>query len=216
MPDLAYIEDKEESDNPLLNKDHQSSSWPLKARPSLCAFYQDDGLIGSLSDEHSKKVAAFAFEIFEKWLKRRSAYVYRLKNTTSGEDEQNGYYVDDLVYQECAFLLIEAMIFASKADLRIDQDEHDSMYRVYKAIFAHDDVRGIIDLLLTAPINLEDLVLRVKYREEAIDIYELSALILQGAHFLNAGYLEELAALLHLEPSLKRILDTEVLKKEEA
>ena len=45
---------------------------------------------------------------------------------------------------------------------------------------------------------------------------ELSALILQGAHFLNAGYLEELAALLHLEPSLKRTLDTEILNRDKA
>lgn len=196
---------------PALKKETGSSGYPSAPRRSLCAFYQDEGLIGSLKNDHSKKAAAFAFTIFEKWLRRRSAYNYAVNKNPASDEE--GFYIDDAVYRDCAFLLIEAMIYASRADLLIDQDEHNSMYRVYKAIFAHDDVRGLIDSLLTAPINLEDLTKRVQFPEEAMDIYELSALILQGSHFLETGYLEELAAMLKIDPSLKHTLDESAQKR---
>ncbi len=181
------------------------SLYPRKPRTSRFAFYQDVQILDSIDDPCSRKIVSYAFDIFEKWLKRRSAYVYSLKTPAK---VSNGFYVDDEIYQDTALLLIETMIFASRADAKIDRDERESMLRVYKAVFSHEDARGMVDALLTGPIDLGHLISHVQYREEAIDVYSLSSAILHcGTHFMEEWYLEELSSLLKIDPTLKRSLD---------
>ncbi|HIV14777.1 MAG TPA: DUF533 domain-containing protein [Candidatus Avisuccinivibrio pullicola] len=183
----------------------EEGSYPFAARESHCVFYSDRERLEELTDPLSRIVAGFALTVFEKWLRRRSAHVYTLKGAP---EERNGFYVDDASYTDCACLLIETMIFAARADGHIDGRERESMYRFYKTIFPHDDLRGSIDRLLTGEVNLDELISRVRFREEALDIYELSSLVLQGRlHFIEQGYLEELASSLAIDPSLRDTLD---------
>ena len=113
------------------------------------------------------------------------------------------------IYDSTAKLLIKTMVFAMRADGRISGDEQQSLREFCNAVF-HDqiaNIRGEIDRLLTIDLAPERIAKLVKYPEESLDIYLLSAVMLDHNQMLEQGYLEILAASLGIDPSTKRELD---------
>ena len=145
--------------------------------------------------------ALLGYGIFRQWLQRRRSAQHEIKGMVAPSSESLFYYT--------ALLLIETMIFAMRDDGRIEQDEHDSLLEFGGAIFGDKlpEMRGELDRLLTVDIDPEHLAQLVQFPEESIDMYLLSAVILDGNCMLERSYLEALAACLGIDPTLRRRLD---------
>lgn len=145
--------------------------------------------------------ALLGYGIFRQWLQRRRSAQHEIKGMVAPSSESLFYYT--------ALLLIETMIFAMRVDGRIEQDEHDSLLEFGGAIFGDKlpEMRGELDRLLTVDIDPEHLAQLVQFPEESIDMYLLSAVILDGNCMLERSYLEALAACLGIDPTLRRRLD---------
>lgn len=170
---------------------------------SLLQHYADkvSSTVIGMTNKKAKSIAMFAIDIFKKWQKRRL-------NKFTLKDQ--GLEVFKSMYRECALLLVQTMVYAFRADGKIQNDEIRSMHEFYKQILGRDDVRGIIDAMLTKNLDPHELKMQLKYSEEALDVYMLSAYILDKENFMDANYLENLAASLRIEPSLQRTLDDNV------
>ena len=142
-----------------------------------------------------------AFGMFKQWMRRRSALL-RPDGTLEEGNEATLY--------EIVLLLVQTMIFAMRADGRIETNEHNSLIDFCFSVVPkqlYNNIRGEVDRLLTIDLDPELLAQKVRYPEENIDIYLLSAVLLNNSHFLELGYLESLAACLGIDPSLRRHLD---------
>lgn len=146
------------------------------------------------------------YGIFKQWMRRRASVL--LPDGTLEEANESALY--DIV-----LILIQTMIFAMRADGRIENDEHQSLVDFCSSVAPkslYNNIRGEIDRLLTIDLDPSLLAKKVRYPEESLDIYLLSAVLLNNSHFLELGYLENLAACLGIDPSLRRSLDDKAQK----
>lgn len=155
-----------------------------------------------IEDKRAKFIALYAIDVFKRWQKRR---LNRFNNRLSSKDE----FV--FLYQDCALLLLKTMVYAFRVDNKIEQDEFKSLNNFYKQILGSLDVRGIIDGMLTEILDPLYIKEKIAFHEEALDIYMLSALILTQDEILDINYLENLAAVLNIDPTSQKKLDERAL-----
>lgn len=115
-----------------------------------------------------------------------------------------------------ALLLLEAMIFAARADGHIDQTEQQHIHNAVASMFPSKDMTSLIDGLLTKPLDPAALAAQVQSPDEAHDLYRLSCMIVDVDHFMERSYLDGLAAALSISPEQKFQLEQEVLKAKAA
>lgn len=152
--------------------------------------------IDTLPDARSKAVAVHALAVSEQWLQRRLA-----ASAYEGQDQALN------LLHECGLLIIRALIYAARADGQFDSLEHGALSVVCSGLCTQYEADGFIDEMLTCEIKVQDLADAVQFEEESLDLYFLSSLIVNGAHFIEQNYLEELAAALHITPSAQHRLD---------
>lgn len=166
-------------------------------------FYNDEKLMGQLQHaQRNHQVAAIlAYGMFRQWLQRRQAAFKRPDDMVQESSETVFYYT--------AMPLIETMIFAMRADGRIESDEHQSLLEFCSAVFNNQirNIRGEIDRMLTIDLDPESLARKIRFPEEGIDMYLLSAVMLDGNHMLEQSYLESLSACLGIDPTLRHQLN---------
>lgn len=166
-------------------------------------FMPSDYAAKYLASNHREVQPAdiIAYGMFKQWMRRRSALLL-----PDGSLEEG----NEATLYEVVLLLVQTMIFAMRADGRIETKEHNSLIDFCRDVVPkqlYNNIRGEVDRLLTIDLDPELLAKQVKYPEENIDIYLLSAVLLSNSHFLELGYLESLAACLGIDPSLRRNLD---------
>ena len=146
-------------------------------------------------------VTILAQGIFRQWLQRRTMRLL--------QDSPNLVETHESVFYHTAMLLIQNMIFAMRADGQIDRNEQQSVLDFCIGVF-HDrskSIRGELDRMLTIDLDPELLARQVEFSEESIDLYLLAAVMLDRDHFLEQSYLENLAACLGIDPTLRRHLN---------
>lgn len=146
-------------------------------------------------------VTILAQGIFRQWLQRRTMRLL--------QDSPNLVETHESVFYHTAMLLIQNMIFAMRADGQIDRNEQQSVLDFCIGVF-HDwikNIRGELDRMLTIDLDPELLARQVEFSEESIDLYLLAAVMLDRNHFLEQSYLENLAACLGIDPTLRRHLN---------
>ena len=111
---------------------------------------------------------------------------------------------------QSALLLLEAMIFAARADGHIDDKERANIHKAVESLFPMQDMAQVLDTLLHKPLDPASLASRVTSHDEARDLYRLSAMIIDVDHFMERSYLDGLAAALTITPEEKAALDKEV------
>lgn len=164
-------------------------------------------LCGDIDCPKSRAIARQALSIFEQWLQRRAA----ARGTVDGElppvTDGECYGAGEECCLEACLLLIKTLIYASRIDECLDQDELGPLCSVYQVLCAQFNAQGFIDEMMTSEVNPAEIARAVRFDEEALDIYLLSSMLLDGPHFLEHNYLEGLGAALHIAPSLQRELD---------
>lgn len=115
------------------------------------------------------------------------------------------------VDNDTSMILLEAMVFAARADGHIDENEKQNINNVVTQIFPNQDTHQLIDSLIHKPIDPNSLAARIKSPEEAYDVYRLSCMILEIDHFMERSYLDGLAAALNISNLKKQELEKEVI-----
>ena len=111
---------------------------------------------------------------------------------------------------QTALLLLEAMVFAARADGHIDDKERANIHNAVESLFQGRDMAQVLDTLLNKPLDPASLASRIANHDEARDLYRLSAMIIDVDHFMERSYLDGLAAALKIAPEEKAALDSEV------
>lgn len=146
-------------------------------------------------------VSKLAVHVCSRWLKRRCT---KLEMTAPHDIQES----ESEIYFDTVSLLIQTMMFAMRADNKVNTDERQALYDFCLSLFGTQitNIRGEIDRCLTMPLDLSYIANRVCYAEERVDIFVLSAVILHENSFIFESYLENLAASLDIDPSLSRCL----------
>lgn len=146
-------------------------------------------------------VTKLAVHICSRWLKRRCSKVGIFAQHDVQESEME-------IYYDTVCLLIQTMVFAMRADFKVNANERQVLYDFCLSLFGSQitNIRGQIDLCLTMPLELSSLLPKISYAEERLDIFILSAVLLNNDGLIYDGYLDNLAATLDIDPSLARSL----------
>lgn len=99
-------------------------------------------------------------------------------------------------------LLVQAMIFAAKADGHIDEQEKTviAQWMIENGI-AHD-IETVIVRWLNAPLDPQVIAVQVSGLEQASEVYLVTLLAIDVDHFLERAYLDALAEALKLPVGL--------------
>ncbi|ELR65418.1 inner membrane protein YebE [Photobacterium marinum] len=105
--------------------------------------------------------------------------------------------------QSDPMLLIKAMVFASKADGHIDEQEKQAIKEALAQQQLGQDVETLIARWIDEPLDPQVISTQVDNLEQASEVYLASLLAIDVDHFLEKAYLEQLAASLSLPQELK-------------
>ena len=111
---------------------------------------------------------------------------------------------------DTASLLLEAMVFAARADGHIDAAEQSRINDAVRHMFPNQDVASLLDPLMTRPIDPRVLAGRVRSPEQARDLYRLSCAIIETDQFMERSYLNGLAEALGIGAEERDRMEAEV------
>ncbi len=113
--------------------------------------------------------------------------------------------------ENTALILLEAMVFAARADGHIDEEEKQNIHNATQALFPNQEVVGLLDELLQKPIDPNSLAAKIKDPEEAYDLYRISCAIINIDSFMERSYLDGLAKALNINDTQKANLEQEAI-----
>ncbi|QXB53660.1 tellurite resistance TerB family protein [Aeromonas sp. FDAARGOS 1415] len=108
-----------------------------------------------------------------------------------------------------ANLLVRAMVAAARADGHIDAAERQKI-QDYLTEQGQGDAARWIDGELSRPLDPQALAREVTDMELATEVYLASLLAIEVDHFMERGYLDELARALKLDDNLKGSIERQV------
>ena len=111
--------------------------------------------------------------------------------------------------ENTALLLLEAIIFAARADGHIDEEEKAHIQNAVAGLFPGQDMSALLDHLLSKPIDPNALAARVTNAEEGRDLYRLSCTVITVDSFMERSYLDGLAQALRIPEADKEALERE-------
>lgn len=113
------------------------------------------------------------------------------------------------VKAQTASLLIEAMVFAARADGHIDDNEKHRIHDTIEKLYPGQDVAPLLNELLNKALDPTAIAAKISNKEEGYDIYKISCLIVDIDHFMERSYLDALATSLNIPAELKFQLEQE-------
>ncbi len=187
------------------------------------------GLMGALfSGKKAKKLAkgalvvggtaaagALAWNFYQKWAQGKSTdqatnYAPQdMHNQAQPNAPQQAQALPNA--ENTAIILLEAMVFAARADGHIDDEEKQNIHNAAAALFPGQEIVSMLDNLLQKPIDPTSLASKVKSVEEAHDLYRLSCAAIDIDSYMERTYLDGLAKALNLSDADKNTLEQEAL-----
>ncbi|MCR4666151.1 MAG: tellurite resistance TerB family protein [Desulfovibrio sp.] len=177
-------------------------------------------LVGSMLPKAGARTAgmiglgAIAWNFYKKW-----AAGQQEKQPAGGDPagfgpESQFFYTGPNTGQETAqdktaMLLLRTMVFAARADGHIDEKEQERIAKVLPQFFPDEDVRPILNRLLSEAPDIAALAREVVSQEQAEDLYRLSCIIVDVDNFMERGYFTELASALSITDDRARELEAE-------
>ena len=113
--------------------------------------------------------------------------------------------------EQTALVLLEAMVFAARADGHIDADEQRRIQAAAEQLFPERDFMSILQELLISPIDPVNLASRIGSPEEGRDLYRLSCAVVEIDSFMERSYLNGLAQALGIAEAERIQLEQEAL-----
>lgn len=106
-------------------------------------------------------------------------------------------------------LLLKAMVFAARADGHIDAKEQEMIMSTAEQLSADSNLNNLIREYLSAPLDPNAIAQQVGSREQALDVYRLSAAAIVADNAHEQNYLNALARALTIDANTKSQLDQE-------
>lgn len=184
------------------------------------------GLLGALlSGKTAKKVAsgalvvggtaavgALAWQFYQKWSQSNAAQVTGGQTGTALEPSAalpGTLATAPQKETNTALLLIEAMVFAARADGHIDDNEKNRIYDTVAKLCPDQEPALLLENMLHKPLDPNSIAAKITSKEEGYDIYKISCLIVDIDHFMERSYLDGLAASLCIPAEVKFRLEQE-------
>lgn len=111
--------------------------------------------------------------------------------------------------EEAAMLLLEAVVFAARADGHIDAAEQTRIQETAVSLFPGRDMPELMNSLMNQPIDPALLAARVRHPDEGRDLYRLSCAAINVDNFMERSYLDGLARALGIADAEKDQLERE-------
>ncbi len=118
--------------------------------------------------------------------------------------------------EQITLILLEAMIFAARADGHIDEQESATIQKTAATLFPDQEMSSVINGFLNEPVDPVALAAKVDDPEEARDLYRLSCVALKIDSYMERTYLDGLAKALTISDEEKFNLEKEALQIQEA
>ncbi len=150
---------------------------------------------------------ALAWKFYEKWSQSKSTQAIPQAETTIAQHAQESYNEEN----RTALVLLEAMVFAARADGHIDETEQGHIHNAVEALFPGQNMSAFLDTLLQKPVDPIALAAKVHSKEEAQDLYRLSCAVIVIDTYMERSYLDGLAEALQLQELEKNNLEKEAL-----
>lgn len=109
-------------------------------------------------------------------------------------------------------VLLEAMVFAARADGHIDRQEQEMILSTAQQLSSDSNFNQLIREYLSAPLDPRALAQKVSSREQALDVYRLSAAAIVADNVQEQNYLQALAGALQIDSATKAQLDQEAVQ----
>ena len=109
-------------------------------------------------------------------------------------------------------VLLEAMVFAARADGHIDRQEQEMILSTAQQLSSDSNFNQLIREYLNAPLDPRALAQKVSSREQALDVYRLSAAAIVADNAQEQNYLQALAGALQIDSATKEQLDQEAVQ----
>ena len=154
-----------------------------------------------------------AYKIFQKWVQSKNGNSQAQPITTQGSNKgiSGAGFTDpshNLTEEEGvisagaddrdALLLIEAMIFAARADGHIDEQENAAILKATQSFSTDSNFNDVVQIFLQKPLDPIDLASRIASYDQGLDVYRLSASVISPDSFMEKAYLEGLAKALRI------------------
>ncbi len=114
-----------------------------------------------------------------------------------------------LLSNDMGKLLLKSMVFAARADGHIDPKEQEMILSTAQQLNASSDLNNQIREYLNAPLDPNAIAQQVGSREQALDVYRLSAAAIVADNAQEQNYLNALASALMIDANTKNQLDQE-------
>lgn len=114
-----------------------------------------------------------------------------------------------LLSNDMGKLLLKSMVFAARADGHIDPKEQEMILSTAQQLNANSDLNNQIREYLNAPLDPNAIAQEVGSREQALDVYRLSAAAIVADNAQEQNYLNALARALMIDANTKNQLDQE-------
>jgi uncharacterized membrane protein YebE (DUF533 family) len=152
-------------------------------------------------------VGTLAFQAWQAWQAKQNSEAAALPGTAEGTVflPQN-----ETARNEISVMVLSAMIAASKADGHIDNAEQEKIFaKIDEKQLSADDKAFLMDQF-RRPLNVAEIASAAKTPEQAAEIYTASVLAIQPDTASEVTYLNNLAAVLKLDPGLRTNIDAVV------
>lgn len=174
-------------------------------------------LLGALPGGAMQKTAllgagAVAWNFYKKWAAEQERAAARQDRAQQQfQQEQRGGWGEPQLMRmdDTAVLLIRAMIFAARADGRIDAAEQDRIVAVVRQMAPGQDMTPILQQAERETIDPSALARQVRTPEQGEDLYRLSCMVIDVDHFMERNYLDALAESLGISPGRRASLEGE-------
>lgn len=127
------------------------------------------------------------------------------------QQQQTGY-TPEVNSDAISDLLLEAMVFAARADNHIDNSERQMILKMANELRPTQDLMNKIQEFLNEPLDPNVLARKMPTPDMAPDLYRLSAAAIVADTPAERQYLQDLARALRLPPNQVQILDQEAMQ----
>ncbi len=124
---------------------------------------------------------------------------------------QSGAVPPSTIEDTTALILLEAMVFAARADGHIDEEEKAYIENAVESLFPDQEMSAVLHNFLNLPVDPMSLASKVHTPEEAQDLYRLSCAAIEIDSFMERSYLDGLAKALQLDEAQKNQLEKEAM-----
>ncbi len=183
----------------------------------LGALFAGDGTKdfaqGVLKVGGTAAAGALAWNFYQKWSQNKNTTVQNSQNMQSAPQVQQIPQNKELspAEENTTMILLEAMVYAARADGHIDEEERKIIHKTVEMLFPGEEISAVLDSLLTAPIDPNKLAAKISNHEEALDLYRLSCVAVKIDSYMERSYLDGLANALKLSEEEKNSIENEAL-----